>query len=129
MPWSPLGAGYLTGKIDALTPIDPSDFRAGSPRFTREAREANQGVVDLLQRIAQAKAATAAQAALAWLLAQKPFIVPIPDTRRLERAVENLGAADIFLSAADLAEIETTVAKIEVQGARLPEAVLQYSYR
>jgi aryl-alcohol dehydrogenase-like predicted oxidoreductase len=129
VPWSPLGAGYLTGKIDASTEIAPTDFRANSPRFTAEAREANKGLVDLLGRIAAAKAATPAQIALAWLLARKPFIVPIPGTRRLERVEENIGAADVTLTAADLAEIEAEAARITVHGERLPAAVLQYSYR
>jgi len=129
VPWSPLGAGFLTGKIDATTEIGSGDFRANSPRFTAEAREANKGLVELLTRIATAKGATSAQIALAWLLAQKPFIVPIPGTRRLDRVTENVGAASIILTAADLAEIEQETAKIAVQGARLPEAVLQFSYR
>jgi aryl-alcohol dehydrogenase-like predicted oxidoreductase len=129
VPWSPLGAGYLTGKIDATTTIGAGDFRAGSPRFTAEAREANKALVDLLQRIAQAKGATPAQVALAWLLAQKPFIVPIPGTRRLDRVAENVGAADVILTQADLAEIERETASIPVEGARLPEAVLKLSYR
>ena len=129
VPWSPLGAGYLTGKIDVNTTIEATDFRSASPRFTKEAREANQGVVDLLRRIADAKGATPAQIALAWLLARKPFIVPIFGTRRLDRVEENLGAVDAALSAKDLGEIETAIARIDIQGARLPEAVLQYSYR
>jgi aryl-alcohol dehydrogenase-like predicted oxidoreductase len=129
VPWSPLGAGFLTGKIDAKTAIDKADFRSASPRFTPEAREANQAVVDLLRRIAEQKDATPAQVALAWLLAQRPWIVPIPGTRHLQRVEENLGAANVELTAADLGEIETAAAKIEVQGARLPEAVLQFSYR
>ena len=129
VPWSPLGAGFLTGKIDANTAIGDKDFRALSPRFTKEAREANQGVVALLREIAGAKGATPAQIALAWLLARKPFIVPIFGTRSLERVEENLGAANVTLSAHDLAEIETAIARIEVQGARLPEAILRLSYR
>jgi len=129
VPWSPLGAGFLTGKIDANTAIGADDFRAFSPRFTKEAREANQGVVDLLREIAGAKGATPAQIALAWLLARKPFIVPIFGTRRLERVEENLGAANVILSAHDLGEIETAIARIEVQGARLPDAILKLSYR
>ncbi|GAA0319255.1 hypothetical protein GCM10009087_31970 [Sphingomonas oligophenolica] len=128
VPWSPLGAGYLTGKIDATTPIDSGDFRAASPRFTEEARKANQGLVSLLTRIADAKSATPAQIALAWLLARKPFIVPIFGTRRLDRVEENLGAAEVALSDGDLAEIETAIGQIDIQGARLPEAVLKYSY-
>ena len=129
VPWSPLGAGYLTGKIDATTEIAATDFRAYSPRFTAEAREANKGLVELLTRIADAKGATPAQIALAWLLAQRPFIVPIPGTRRLERVGENLGAAKVTLTAADLAEIATATAAMTIQGDRLPQAVLQYSYR
>lgn len=129
VPWSPLGAGFLTGKIDANTKIADNDFRAGSPRFTKAAREANQGVVDLLRRFARAKKATPAQIALAWLLARKPFIVPIFGTRRLTRVEENLGAADVSLSAEDLSAIESAIARIDVKGARLPEAILQLSYR
>lgn len=129
VPWSPLGAGFLTGKIDASTEIGAGDFRADSPRFTAEAREANKVLVNLLAGIAEAKGATPAQIALAWLLAQKPFIVPIPGTRRLDRVKENVGAATVTLSESDLAEIDRETAKIAVQGARLPEAVLQFSYR
>lgn len=129
VPWSPLGAGFLTGKITATTEIGAGDFRAASPRFTPDAREANMGLVDLLKRIAEAKGATPAQIALAWLLAQKPFIVPIPGTRRLDRVKENVGAVNVTLTGADLAEIAREAAKIAVQGARLPEAVLQFSYR
>ncbi len=129
VPWAPLGAGFLTGTIDARTDFAPTDFRAISPRFTEAARAANQAVVDLLRRIAAAKNATPAQIALAWLLARKPFIVPIFGTRRLERVEENLGGAAVTLSNADMAEIETAINAITVTGARLPEAVLAYSYR
>ena len=129
VPWSPLGQGFLTGKIDPNTHFDASDWRNGFPRFTEEAREANQALVALVTRIATAKGATPAQVALAWLLAQRPFIVPIPGTRRLERVEENLGAANVVLTAADLREIEAVAAKITVQGARLPEAILKLSYR
>ncbi|MCZ8158558.1 MAG: aldo/keto reductase [Rhizobiaceae bacterium] len=129
VPWSPLGAGYLTGKIDANTVIASTDFRAASPRFTEDARKANQPMVELLQQIATSKGATPAQVALAWLLARKPWIVPIPGTRRLDRVEENLGAADLVLTSADMAEIEVEASEIDVQGARLPTAVLQYSYR
>ncbi|TDW67554.1 aryl-alcohol dehydrogenase-like predicted oxidoreductase [Novosphingobium sp. PhB55] len=129
VPWSPLGAGYLTGKIDPSTPIGSSDFRAGSPRFTKEARTANQALVDLLSGIAAGKQATPAQVALAWLLARAPFIVPIPGTRRLDRVQENIGAADVVLTSDDLEEIERAVAAIEIQGERLPAAVLELSYR
>ena len=129
VPWSPLGAGYLTGTIDASTPIGSGDFRAASPRFTAEARVANQALVDLLMQIAGTKGATPAQIALAWLLARAPFIVPIFGTRRLDRVEENLGAADIELTPTDMAEIEAAVAVIDIQGERLPAAVLQMSYR
>ena len=129
VPWSPLGAGYLTGTIDVTTAIESNDFRAGSPRFTPEARAANQALVDLLIRIAADKHATPAQIALAWLLARAPFIVPVFGTRRLDRVEENLGAAQITLTAKDMTEIETAVAAINIQGDRLPAAVLQFSYR
>lgn len=129
VPWSPLGAGYLTGKINASTPIESGDFRANSPRFTAEAREANQALVDLITRIAVAKGATPAQVALAWLLARAPFIVPIFGTRKLERVEENLGAARVALTDADMREIETAVGAMEIKGERLPPAVLQMSYR
>ena len=129
VPWSPLGAGYLTGKIDASTPLDSGDFRASSPRFTAEARAANQAIVDLIKRIAKAKGATPAQIALAWLIARRPFIVPIFGTRRLERVEENLGAADVTLSATDMLEIESSISAMEIKGERLPPAVLQMSYR
>ena len=127
--WSPLGAGFLTGAIDVTSTFDASDFRAGSPRFTPEARAANLAMVVLLQRIAAAKGATAAQIALAWLLAQKPFIVPIPGTTKLHRLEENLGAAAIALTPADLREMATAADHIQVRGARLPEAILKFSYR
>ncbi|MES2987939.1 MAG: aldo/keto reductase [Pseudomonadota bacterium] len=129
VPWSPLGAGFLTGTVDANTPITAGDFRAHSPRFTTEARDANQSIVDLLRQMAEARQATPAQIALAWLLARKPFIVPIPGTRRLDRVEENIGASDVVLSADDVQELETAIGKIEVHGARLPEAVLKMSYR
>ncbi|PYF08749.1 aryl-alcohol dehydrogenase-like predicted oxidoreductase [Rhodobacter viridis] len=129
VPWSPLGAGFLTGTIDATTPIGRADFRAHSPRFTPEARAANMALVDLLARIATAKGATPAQIALAWLLAQRPFIVPIPGTRRLDRLAENVAAARVALDAVDLAEIAREAAQIPAQGARLPEAILALSYR
>ncbi|WP_028967940.1 aldo/keto reductase [Sphingomonas phyllosphaerae] len=128
VPWSPLGAGFLTGKVSAET-IGTGDFRAASPRFQPAAMEANQRVVDLIKAIAAEKSATAAQVALAWLLARKPFIVPIFGTRRLARVEENLGAADVTLAADDLARIETALQTITIEGARLPEAVLQLSYR
>lgn len=129
VPWSPLGAGFLTGKIDTSTKIEATDFRAHSPRFTPEAIEANTALVTLLKSVAEAKGATPAQIALAWLLAQKPWIVPIPGTRRLDRVEENIGAADVVLSDADLVEIETAASKIVIQGERLPEAVLKMFYK
>jgi aryl-alcohol dehydrogenase-like predicted oxidoreductase len=123
VPWSPLGQGFLTGKVDATTTLDPaSDLRSTFPRFTPEAREANQLIVDLLRKVAEKKKSTPAQIALAWLLAQKPWIVPIPGTRRLERLEENLGAANVQLTSDDLSEIDTAYSKIKVQGTRLPEA-------
>lgn len=129
VPWGPLGSGYLTGKIDASTPLADGDFRAFSPRFTVEARAANQALVDLLTRIAADKGATPAQIALAWLLARAPFIVPIFGTRRLDRVEENLGAAQVTLTPADMNEIEKAVDAIEIFGERLPPAVLKLSYR
>ncbi len=122
VPWSPLGQGFLTGKINATTTFDSStDLRATFPRFTQEARKANQAVVDLLRKIAERKKATPAQIALAWLLAQKPWIVPIPGTRKLEHLEENIGAAEIELTSDDLREIDRAFSKITVQGARLSE--------
>jgi aryl-alcohol dehydrogenase-like predicted oxidoreductase len=121
VPFSPLGRGFLTGTISAATSFDSSDIRSTIPRFTPEARAANQVLVELLGRIAAAKQATPAQVALAWLLAQKPWIVPIPGTRRVERLDENLGAAAVELTADDLGEIERAAAQIQVQGARYPE--------
>jgi aryl-alcohol dehydrogenase-like predicted oxidoreductase len=129
VPWSPLGQGFLTGKIDSTTTFDKSDFRASFPRFTTEDRDANLTVVDLLKTIAARKNATPAQIALAWLLAQKPWIVPIPGTTKLHRLEENLGAVNVELTSDDLREIETAVAKISVLGARLPEQILQFSER
>ena len=127
VPFSPLGAGFLTGKIDTQTTFDKSDFRNISPRFTPEARAANQAVVDLLQSIAAEKKGTPAQVALAWLLAKKPFIVPIPGTTKIHRLEENLGAVNIQLTSQDLGSINAAVAKIDIQGERLPEAVLKMS--
>lgn len=129
VPFSPLGKGFLTGKIDASTPFDSADIRSSIPRFTPEAREANQAMVDLLGSIAQRKHATPAQVALAWLLAQKPWIVPIPGTRRLERLEENLGAVALELTPDDLSEIARTAAQITVQGGRYPEHLEQQTYR
>jgi len=121
VPYSPLGKGFLTGKIDQNTKFDSTDFRNTLPRFTPEARKANQALVDLLGKIGQRKKATPAQIALAWLLAQKPWIVPIPGTTKLARLEENIGAAAIELTADDLREIETAASKITVQGSRYPE--------
>jgi len=121
VPFSPLGKGFLTGKIDEKTSFAKSDFRNVVPRFDAENRKANQAIVDLLGRIAGKLHATPAQIALAWLLAQRPWIVPIPGTTKLERLGENLGAAAVKLSAPDLQEIEDAAAKIKVQGARYPE--------
>jgi aryl-alcohol dehydrogenase-like predicted oxidoreductase len=121
VPYSPLGKGFLTGTINQDTAFDSGDIRTTIPRFTPEARSANQALVELLGRIAARKHATPAQIALAWLLAQKPWIVPIPGTRRLERLEENIGAVGVELTADDLSEIEDAASKIEVQGARYPE--------
>jgi aryl-alcohol dehydrogenase-like predicted oxidoreductase len=122
VPWGPLGLGFLTGKVDAAMTFDPaSDLRAGFPRFTPEARRANVGLLDLLAAIERRKAATPAQIALAWLLARKPWIVPIPGTRKLERLDENLGALAVELTPSDLREIETELSKIVVHGDRLSE--------
>ncbi len=121
VPFSPLGKGFLTGKIDAQTKFDPTDFRNIVPRFTPEAREANQALVDLLGRLAVARNVTPAQLALAWLLARQPWIVPIPGTTKPARLAENLGAATIALTPAEMREIETAAEKIPVQGARYPE--------
>jgi aryl-alcohol dehydrogenase-like predicted oxidoreductase len=121
VPFSPLGKGFLTGKISEDTQFDKSDFRNVVPRFTAENRRANQAVVDLIGRFAQQKKATPAQIALAWLLAQKPWIVPIPGTTKLHRLEENLGAINVELSPDDLRQLEAAAAKIPVQGARYPE--------
>jgi aryl-alcohol dehydrogenase-like predicted oxidoreductase len=129
VPFSPLGAGFLAGKIDATTEFHGTDFRSISPRFTPEARAANVGLVELLGRIAGSKGATPAQIALAWLLAQKPWIVPIPGTTKLGRLAENLGAAALELTPGDLQELEDAASKITIQGARLPEQVLKLSGR
>jgi pyridoxine 4-dehydrogenase len=123
VPFSPLGRGFLTGKIDAATTFGSGDIRGALPRFTEESREANQAVVALLGRIAAAKAATPAQIALAWLLARKPWIVPIPGTTKLHRLEENVGAAAIDLMPEDLGEIAQAVDMIEIQGARYPESL------
>jgi aryl-alcohol dehydrogenase-like predicted oxidoreductase len=121
VPYSPLGRGFLTGKIDEKTTFDSADFRSNLPRFSPEARKANQALIDLLGRIGQRKNATPAQIALAWLLAQKPWIVPIPGTTKLHRLEENIGAIAVELAAEDLREIDSAASKITVQGARYPE--------
>ena len=125
VPFSPLGKGFLTGKITENTTLDQSDFRNTIPRFAPEARKANQALVDLLSTIAQRKQATPAQIALAWLLAQKPWIVPIPGTTKLHRLEENIGAISIELTPADLRDINDAASKIMVQGARYPEKMEQ----
>jgi aryl-alcohol dehydrogenase-like predicted oxidoreductase len=129
VPYSPLGKGFLTGKIDESTTFDSTDFRTTLPRFTPEARKANQALIDLLGTIAERKKATPAQIALAWLLAQKPWIVPIPGTRKLERLDENIGAVAVELTSDDLDEIESAASKITVQGARYPEKLEQLTGR
>ncbi len=129
VPFSPLGKGFLTGKIDDTTTFDSSDFRSSVPRFTAENRKANQALVDLLQSMAQRKNATAGQIALAWLLAQQPWIVPIPGTTKLHRLEENVMAADVELTAEDLADIERAASQITIQGARYPEAMERMSNR
>jgi aryl-alcohol dehydrogenase-like predicted oxidoreductase len=129
VPYSPLGKGFLTGKMDEKTTFDSTDFRSTLPRFTTEALRANQALVDLLGRIAALKNATPAQIALAWLLAQKPWIVPIPGTTKLERLDENIGAVAIELTADDLREIEKAAARIHVQGPRYPEKLEQLTGR
>jgi aryl-alcohol dehydrogenase-like predicted oxidoreductase len=123
VPFSPLGRGWLTGTVSTTQDFGPDDIRAGLPRFTLEARQANQAVVDLARRVADAKDAAPGQVALAWLLAQKPWIVPIPGTRRLERLEENLGAADLVLTPDDLAELGDASARIQVLGERYPAAM------
>lgn len=129
VPFSPLGAGFLTGKIDENTKFDPADFRNLVPRFSPEARKANFALVGMIKGVAERKQATPAQVALAWLLAQKPWIVPIPGTTKLHRLEENLGAIDLELTFADLKEINEAVSKIQVQGERLPEAALKMTGR
>jgi len=129
VPYSPLGKGFLTGKIDQNAKFDSTDFRSVLPRFTPEALKANQALVDLLQKIAQRKKTTPGQIALAWLLAQKPWSVPIPGTTKLHRLEENIGAAAVELTADDLRDIESAASKITVQGARYPEHIEQMSNR
>jgi len=129
VPFSPLGKGFLTGKIDENSEFTSTDIRSTIPRFTPEARRENQAIVDLLDSIAQRKKSTPAQIALAWLLAQKPWIVPIPGTRRLERLDENIGAVAVELTPDDLRDIESAASHISVQGARYPEHLEQQTYR
>jgi aryl-alcohol dehydrogenase-like predicted oxidoreductase len=129
VPFSPLGAGFLTGKMNENTQFDSSDFRSLVPRFSPEALKANMALVDLVRAVAKRKHATPAQVALAWLLAQKPWIVPIPGTTKLPRLDENLGAIAIELSADDLREIDTRVSSLTLQGERLPEASLKMTNR
>jgi len=129
VPFSPLGAGFLTGKIDENTKFDATDFRNNVPRFSPEARKANFALVDLIKTVAERKHATPAQVALAWLLAQKPWIVPIPGTTKLHRLEENLGAVDLELTSGDLDEINAVASKIEIKGERLPEAALKMTGR
>jgi len=129
VPFSPLGKGFLTGKIDETTKFDSNDFRNIVPSFTPEARKANQTLVDLLGDIAKQRKVTSAQIALAWLLAQKPWIVPIPGTTKLHRLEENLGSAAIQLTPADLREIDSAASKIKVEGARYPERLEQMTGR
>ncbi len=127
VPYSPLGKGFLTGTIDSSTEFDRTDMRNSIPRFASDAREANRVVVDLLQTIAAHHNATPAQVALAWLLAQKPWIVPIPGTRRLQRLEENLAAAALSLSADDLSTLDDATGRMEVQGARYPDFVQRWT--
>jgi aryl-alcohol dehydrogenase-like predicted oxidoreductase len=129
VPYSPLGRGFLTGQMNENTTFDSTDFRNTLPRFTPEARKANQSLVDLLGEMAKRKKATPAQVALAWLLAQKPWIVPIPGTTKLKRLAENVGAVEIDLTRDDLREIESAASQIEVQGARYPEDLEQMTGR
>jgi aryl-alcohol dehydrogenase-like predicted oxidoreductase len=129
VPFSPLGAGFLTGKIDENTKFDPTDFRNNVPRFSPEARRANMALVDVVKAVATRKNATPAQVALAWLLTQKPWIVPIPGTTKLHRLEENLGAVDIELTTEDLKYIRAELSKVTVQGERLPEAALRMTGR
>ena len=125
VPFSPLGAGFLTGKIDENTTFDASDFRNHVPRFSPEARKANKALVDVVKAVADSKGATPAQVALAWLLAQKPWIVPIPGTTKAHRLEENLGAVELQLTQAELQTLDDEVSKIQIQGERLPEAAMK----
>ena len=129
VPFSPLGAGFLTGKIDLTTELDESDFRAVVPRFAAEAREANLALVDLVREVAARKSTTPAQIALGWLLAQKPWIVPIPGTTKLHRLEENLGGADVVFSADELADLTAAASTLPVTGDRLPKAMLDLTGR
>lgn len=129
VPWSPLGQGFLTGKIDASTKFEKTDMRAVFPRFTEEARNANQAVVDLLTQIAQRNNGIPAQIALAWLLAQQPWIVPIPGTTKIHRLEENIGSPSVLLKSGDLDEINAMASNIPVQDKRLPESILRMSHR
>ena len=129
VPYSPLGKGFLTGKIEENAKFDSTDFRSTLPRFAPEALKANQALVNLLQQIAQRKHATPGQIALAWLLAQKPWIVPIPGTTKLHRLEENIGAAAVALTSEDLRDIENAGSKIAVHGARYPEHIERMSNR
>jgi aryl-alcohol dehydrogenase-like predicted oxidoreductase len=129
VPFSPLGRGFLTGKMSENTTFDSTDLRNTLPRFTPEALKANQALIELLGKIAERKKATPAQIALAWLLAQKPWIVPIPGTTKLNRLEENIGAASIELTSEDLREIDSAASKITVQGARYPEKLEQMTGR
>ncbi len=129
VPYSPLGKGFLTGKVDEKTAFDSSDIRARIPRFQPEAMKANWVLIDLITRIGEQKGATPAQIALAWLLAQKPWIVPIPGSRKLERLEENIASVDVELTADDLREIESALSEITVQGDRYPKDMQRMSYR
>jgi aryl-alcohol dehydrogenase-like predicted oxidoreductase len=129
VPYSPLGKGFLTGAMNENTKLDSTDFRSTLPRFTPEAMKANQTLIDLLASIAERKKATPAQIALAWLLAQKPWIVPIPGTTKLHRLEENIGAVEVELTPDDLREIDNAASKITVQGARYPEKLEQLTGR
>jgi len=129
VPFSPLGKGFLTGAIDENTTFDSSDFRNTVPRFSPENRKANRAMVDLLQKIAQRKRVTPAQVAVAWLLAQKPWIVPIPGTTKLRRLEENLGAVNVALTESDLKQIDEVSSTLKLEGARLPEAALKMTGR
>ncbi len=129
VPFSPLGAGFLTGKIDENTKFDPTDFRNIVPRFSPEARKANMVLVDIVKAVAERKSTTPAQVALAWLLVQKPWIVPIPGTTKLHRPEENLGAVNVELTENDLTQIDEAASKLSLEGARLPEAALRMTGR